>query len=191
MVKFSSLGLIKRGKGYAMDYDKSNKTLPHEITHQLSDPEYYKPGAMGWFSEGFAEYVAATPYRSGKFLANKAASYVKQYATDFSRKDNRGRAIGTDVQVGPLKDFMMMPYSEFAGDNGNFNYAVGALLVTYFNHYDGEGDATNLKNFLRSFKEGKWGDDSLEVLRAGRTFEELEKDITKAWRSRGVKLRFD
>ena len=191
MVKFSSLGLVKRGSGWGLDYDISNKTLPHEITHQLTDPEYYCQGSRGWFTEGFAEYVAVTPYRSGKFTVSRAPGDVERYATGYSRKDGRGRAIGTDVEVGSLKDFMNMSYRDFAGDNGNFNYAVGALLVTYFNHYDGEGDAANLKNFLRAMKEGKKGDKILEVLLAGRTFKELEKEVRKAWRSRGVKLNFD
>lgn len=191
LVKFSSLGLIERGKGWALDYGRSNKTLPHEITHQLTDPEYFAFGARGWFSEGFAEYIAATPYRSGKFSVNKAAGDVERYATDYSRKDGRGRAIGNDVKVGSLEKFMKMSYRDFAGENGNFNYAVGALLVTYFNHYDGAGDAANLKNFLRALKAGKTGDAALEALLAGRTFKELEADVAKGWSKRGLKLDFN
>jgi len=33
----------------------------------VTDREYYAPSARGWFSEGMAEYIAVTPYRSGKF----------------------------------------------------------------------------------------------------------------------------
>jgi hypothetical protein len=190
MVPCASLGLIKRGSSWALDYDKTNKTLPHEITHQVTDREYYAQGARGWFSEGMAEYIAATPYRSGKFSANKAESAIEQYVTNFSKKDGRGRNLGTEINAPDLKQFMMMSYSQFAGANGNFNYGLGALLVTYFNHYDGEGDGENIKNFLRALKAGKTGEDAIEALRAGRSFDELEADITKGWRKRGVKINF-
>ncbi|MEO1856063.1 MAG: hypothetical protein ABGY95_01690 [Rubritalea sp.] len=189
MVPCDSLGLVKRGSSWALDYDKTNKTLPHEITHQVTDREYYVPGARGWFSEGMAEYIAATPYRSGKFSANKAESAIEQYVTSFAKKDGRGRNLGKEINAPDLRQFMMMSYGQFTA-NGNFNYGLGALLVTYFNHYDGEGDGENIKNFLRALKAGKTGEDALEALRAGRTFEELEADITKGWRKRGVKINF-
>lgn len=189
MVPCESLGLVKRGSSWALDYDKTNKTLPHEITHQLMDKEYYASGARGWFSEGFAEYIAATPYRSGKFTVSKAKTAIEQYVTNFSKADGRGRNLGEEINAPDLEKFMMMSYRDFT-KNGNFNYGLGALIVTYFNHYDGEGDAENMKNFLRALKEGKKGAEALEVLRAGRTFEELEEDITKGWRKRGVKINF-
>jgi hypothetical protein len=190
MVPCASLGLIKRGSSWALDYDKTNKTLPHEITHQVTDREYYAPGARGWFSEGMAEYIAATPYRGGKFSANKAESAIEQYVTNFAKKDGRGRNLGKEFNAPDLKQFMLMSYGDFAGANGNFNYGLGALLVTYFNHYDGEGDGVNIKNFLRALKAGKTGEDALEALRAGRSFEELEAEIHKGWRKRGVKINF-
>ncbi|MGJ8672878.1 hypothetical protein [Rubritalea sp.] len=192
MVPCQSLGLIKRGSSWALDYDRSNKTLPHEITHQLTDREYYAEGARGWFSEGFAEYVAVTPYRSGKFSVSKAPSYVEQYVTSFAKADNRGRNLGEEISAPKLESFMTMSYGDFAfAGNANFNYGLGALLVTYFNHYDGEGDAANLKNFLGALKEGKKGKEALEVLRAGRSWEELEEDVTTGWRKRGVKINFN
>lgn len=191
MVPCQSLGLIKRGSTWALDYDRTNKTLPHEITHQLTDREYFAEGARGWFSEGFAEYVAVTPYRSGKFSVSKTPTYVEQYVTSFAKADNRGRNLGTEITAPNLEEYMTMPYTDFAfAGNANFNYGLGALLVTYFNHYDGDGDAKNIKAFLRALKEGKKGIEALEVLRAGRTWEELEADITKGWRKRGVKITF-
>ena len=38
--------------------------------------------------------------------------------------------------------------------------------------------------------EGKRGEEALNVLLAGRSFDELEEAITKSWRSRGVKIKF-
>ena len=47
-----SLGVEKGAGGYRVDYDKTNKTLPHEILHQLTDHAYFAQGSMGWFTEG-------------------------------------------------------------------------------------------------------------------------------------------
>lgn len=193
MVPFESLGLIEAAGGWRVDYDKTNKTLPHEITHQLTDLVYYADGYAGWYTEGLAEYVAVTPYRSGKFSVNKVARAVEEYTTGFSRADNRGRNIGTDVNAPDLQEFMNMDYGKFAGSSGdtvNFNYAFGALLVTYFCHYDGKGDAANLKNFLRAMSKGVEYKEAQKQLLAGRTFEELEEDISKEWSKRGVKITF-
>lgn len=190
MVPFPSLGLIKGSSSWRVDYDRTNKTLPHEIAHQITDEEFFQTGSRGWFSEGLAEYVAATPYRSGKFSVNSADRAIEEYVTSFSRKDNRGRNLGSEIKVPDLKTFMDLPYSSFAGGNANFNYGVGALLVTYFCHYDGEGDAANLKNFLRALKSGKNGDEAQKELLAGRTWDELEADIEKQWSRRGVDIEF-
>lgn len=190
MVPFPSLGLIKGSSSWRIDYDRTNKTLPHEITHQITDEEFFETGSRGWYSEGIAEYVAATPYRSGKFSVNAADRAIEEYATGFSRKDDRGRNLGTEIKAPDLKAFMDMPYSSFAGGNGNFNYGFSALLVTYFCHYDGEGDAANLKNFLRAMKEGKSGDEAQKALLNGRSWDEMEADISKGWSKRGVKIEF-
>jgi hypothetical protein len=60
MVPLTSLGVRPVGSGYMLDRDKSNKTLPHELVHQLTPDNYYAHGSMGWFTEGLAEYVAVT-----------------------------------------------------------------------------------------------------------------------------------
>lgn len=189
LVKCESLGLIRRSNSWAVDYDRTNKTLPHEITHQLTDREYYERGAMGWFSEGMAEYVAITPYRSGKFMVNKVHSSVEEYVTGFSRKDRRGRNLGKDILMPSIKEYMLMSYGDFFAD-AQTNYGVAALLVTYFCHYDGEGDAARLKKFLAALKQGEKGEAALKFLLDGRSFSELEDEIFRAWKKRGVSLSF-
>jgi hypothetical protein len=62
MVPMESLGLKKGGSGYSLDLKVSNLVLVHELAHQLTPAAYYAHGARGWFSEGLAEYMAATPY---------------------------------------------------------------------------------------------------------------------------------
>lgn len=189
MVPLSSLGVKKVGSRYMFDYKVSNKTLPHEITHQLTNTEYFNHGALGWFSEGLAEYIAATAYRSGKFMVNGNLNDIRSYVTEGSRKDGQGRYLGDELKAPKLKKFMLMSYGEFTL-NGNFNYGLGALITYYFMHMEDDGDRKNINLFLTALNDGKLGEDALKVLLAGRTFEELEEDITKAWRTRGIKIEF-
>jgi len=189
LIPLTSLGVKKVGSKYTYDYKSTNKTLPHEIAHQLTNTEYFRPGARGWFSEGLAEYIAVTDYRSGKFMVNGNRRDIVDYVTDVSKRDNRGRRLGTEITAPDLKEFMLMSYSEFTS-NGNFNYGFSALITYYFLHMDGEGERKNLNNFLKALNSGKVGEEAVNELLAGRTFDELEKAITKAWRSRRVKIMF-
>ena len=55
---------------------------------------------------------------------------------------------------------------------------------------DGNKDATNIKAFLKGLKEGKKSPDMFEPLLAGRSWDQMEEDITKGWRARGIKINF-
>ncbi|MEM9080110.1 MAG: hypothetical protein AAGC74_05395, partial [Verrucomicrobiota bacterium] len=189
MVPLTSLGVKKIGSSYSIDYREDNKTLPHELTHQLTDHFYYEQGSMGWFSEGLAEYIAVTPYRSGSFNVKLAVNSIRAYATEYGRKDQGGRALGTEISAPPLSQYMLQDYRSFVA-NANFNYGLGLLITTYFFHMDGDGDRKAITAFLKTLRDGKKGEEALSALRQNRTFDELAKDITKGWRSKGVRIQF-
>ncbi|MBB5350852.1 hypothetical protein HNR46_001086 [Haloferula luteola] len=194
MVPLVSLGVRKVGSGYMRDRDKSNKTLVHELTHQLTPDVYYREGSRGWFTEGLAEYCANTPYRNGRFTVRSSLKTVEENMTGYDRKTNRGRAMGTEFSVPGLRQFMEMDYADFTGSSANENYGWGALLTTYFVHLDGEGNAARLKAYLKKLREiGPQGDIELAYaeLLDGRTWAELEKDISKAWSRKGVDVEFE
>ena len=190
-VPFGSLGLRPVGSGYMLDRSVSNRTLSHEIAHQLT-PLVYRGGSTynAWFIEGIAEYVATTPYRSGQYNTRNSRRAAAEYATGFSRVDNRGRNIGTDINLPSLKAYMDLTYQEFTGSNANFNYGVGLLLTYYFIHMDGEGDAANLRAYLRAILDGKTREEAEAELLAGRTFKELQNDLQAGWRRFGVRFNF-
>lgn len=190
MVPLVSLGVRQVGSGYMLDRDKSNGTLIHEITHQLTPHSYYEEGSMGWFSEGIAEYTTATPYRNGRFKVKSNFDDIVAYATAFGEDNTNGRGLGTEIEAPSLKDFFLMDYDEFTGDEANFNYGFGLLLTTYFLHLDGEGDAARKKTFLKALRAGKTGQDALDVLMNGRSFDELEDQISKAWKRKDIEIEF-
>ena len=189
MVPLTSLGVKKLGSSYTVDYGESNKTLPHELAHQLTDRYYYAKGARGWFSEGLAEYVAVTPYRSGNFSVTKTLRAAKDYATEYGREGNGGRALGNEIQAPELKGYMLQDYGSFTS-NSNFNYGLGLLITTYFFEIEGKGDRVAITAFLKALREGKQGAEALEALLQGRSYNELAKDISKGWKSRGVDIDF-
>lgn len=190
MVPLTSLGVKKVGSGYMFDYDGSNKTLPHEITHQLTHREYYNAGAVGWFTEGLAEYIGVTDYRSGKFMINGNRKDIIEYVTGFAKKTNRGRNLGKEFNAPDLKEYMNMSYGNFTS-NGNFNYGLGCLITYYFLHLDKENGRKDINAFLQALNEGKKGKEALDVLLNGKTYDEMEQAIYKAWKSKGVKINFN
>ncbi len=190
MVPLESLGVRPVGSGYMLDRDKSNGTLIHELTHQLTPGPYYNAGARGWFSEGIAEYLTATPYRAGSFKVKSNFDDIVAYATAYGKSNNGGRALGTKINAPALRDFMLMSYDAFTGQRANFNYGFGLVLTTYFLHLDGDGDAARMKEFLKLLRAGKRGEEAIVALLDGRTFRQLEEDISKAWKRKRVEIVF-
>lgn len=188
-VPLTSLGVRPVGSGYMLDREKSSKTLPHELTHQLTPRAYFQPGGMGWFTEGLAEYVAVTPYRSGSFNIRNNHGDIVAYTTGNGSKNTGGRALGKDIRVADLKGFMLQDYSKFM-DDAQLNYGCSLLLTYYFLQMDGAADGKRVKDLLQALREGKTGEEALAVLLDGRTFDQLAKEITKAWKHRGVELAF-
>jgi hypothetical protein len=189
MVPLTSLGVKPVGSSYMLDRDKSSKTLPHELVHQLTPEKYFEKGASGWFTEGLAEYVAVTPYRSGAFSVRGNQKDIFDYVTGFGSKDMGGRALGTKIRLPALKSYMLQDYSEFLAQP-QLNYGCGLLITTYFCHLDGEGDGKRIKGFLKALHDGVEGEKSLDLLLDGRSFDQLEEDIAKAWSRKGVDFTF-
>ena len=189
MVPLTSLGVRPVGSGYMLDRDKSSKTLPHELAHQLTPESYFAKGAMGWFTEGLAEYVAVTPYRSGAFSVRGNQKDIFDYVTGFGSKDMGGRALGTKIGLPALRTFMFQDYGEFL-EQPQINYGCGLLITTYFFHMDGEGDGKRIKAFLKALHEDVAGEKAVDLLLDGRSFDQLEEDIVKAWSRKGVDFIF-
>ncbi len=189
MVPLDSLGVRSSGSRYVLDRDKSSKTLPHELTHQLTPVAYFRTAALGWFSEGLAEYVAVTPYRSGAFSVKNNHRDIIDYVTAHGDKNKGGRALGDKISLPSLKTFMLQSYESFR-EQAQLNYGGSLLITYYFLQMDGEGDGKRIKEFLKGLRKGKDREDALTVLLDGETFEQLQEKIAKAWGRKGVDLTF-
>lgn len=190
LVPMASLGLKKGNTGFSLDTQRDNKVLIHELVHQLTPNAYMQPGAVGWFSEGLAEAMAITPYNWGYFSPDIHGNAVKAYVTAFGEGGHGGRGLGTDLRAPRLRDFFLMPYREFSGADGNFNYGLGLLVTHYFLHMEGGGKGFRVTRFLKQLHAGKQGEAALAPLLGGGSYEKLEGEIAAAWARMGVQIRF-
>ena len=190
LVPMESLGLKKGGTGFSLDIKRKNTVLVYELVHQLTPRAYFAAGAMGWFSEGLAEYMAATPYSWGYFAPDSRGIEVRKYATGVGAETLPGRHLGAVIKAPRLRDFMLMGYGEFTGANANFNYGLGLLITHYFFHMEGGGKASRITNFLKGLQAGQSGEAALAPLLGGSNFERLESEITAAWARNGVDIHF-
>jgi hypothetical protein len=191
IIPFDSLGLRKVGSAYTVDRSTYNRILPHEITHQLTPVPYFGNTSPNfWLSEGLADYVATTPYSSGSYNLRNHRKDLVEYVTGHSGVDGIGRDLGSKIDVMPFKDFMLLPVEAY-GASGNLNYGVALLIVYYFIHLDGEGDAARFKAYCQALLKGESSDEATKLLLDGRSLEQLEEAIHKAWRTHGVSLKFD
>lgn len=190
LIPMDSLGLVKGGTGYSRDVGRENQILIHELVHQLTPSAYYSHGALGWFSEGLAEYVAATPYNTGLFRPEIHGNAVKDYVTAYGTNGRFGRNLGTNIQAPPLRDFMLQSYASFSGGSANGNYGLGLLLTHYFFHMEGNGNAHSITKFLKGLHDGATGEVALKPLHGGRGFAKLEQEISSAWAKKGINITF-
>jgi hypothetical protein len=190
MVPFAGLGLQEGVSGYSLDHARHNEVLIHELVHQVTPACYFRSGAVGWFSEGVAEYVAISPYTWGRFSPDKSGNVVKSFVTGAGPEGRGGRGLGTRIRAPKLRDFFLMPYSSFSGRHANFNYGFALLLNHYFFHMEGGGKARRITAFLRGMQAGHSGEAALEPLLGGSTYEALERDVAAQWRKQGVEIEF-
>jgi hypothetical protein len=115
---------------------------------------------------------------------------VKAYVTSRGGDGIGGRSLGTDIAAPKLKDFMLIPYARYSGQEANFNYGLGLLLTHYFFHMEGGGKAFRITRFLNELEAGREGEASLAPLLGGGTYEKLEGEISAAWARMGVRIRF-
>lgn len=188
LIPLEGLGIRKVGSGYEFDFGAGFHHVYHEIAHQLwADLDEY---AGTWMNEGFAEYMACAPYANGRFNLASQPAAAWDFAIGARNKGVASRALGINFNMPPLKDFMNWSQARFYEDP-NRNYALGLLLVYYFLHLDGDGSGAGFKACIRACQEGKTREEALQVLLAGRTYEQLQKEFATALRSKGVQIGFE
>ncbi len=108
LVPLASLGLTEGSSGYKKTRDFDPRTLIHETTHALT--HQWLAHAPMWFIEGFAEYIAAIPYRDGRLeLGRHREGLLELASKKFGGDPARFRLIEP-------QEFTAISHSAFMGE---------------------------------------------------------------------------
>ena len=187
LVPISSMGVKLVNGRMQTERTERTETLIHEITHQMMNK--WLPLLPRWYAEGSADYIAMADYVHGRFFLNQMEDRLRRYLR------RRGQQGDTFIMLRPA-DLMAldgktwgMALASNAG-SASQNYASATLLTFYFYHLDGNGDGANLMAYLRDIERGTAEPESAaRHLLRGRSMDDLEQDVVKAFDQRSLKVR--
>lgn len=201
VIPFSSLGIVQKGNKWVFDGKRrSFGTLLHELTHHsLSQWR----GVPAWFQEGFADYMEAMPYQSGRFLFTNTGSAISSKIREYKKYPTGGEVIPKGVFQ------MIHPHALFGLSRANWNgqmgdrvrsarnYTSSTVLAYYFMHEDGNGDGAHIIQWIHAWRAAVMSGQASQYgalvekhLLRGRSAQALEKDIQDAMRKKGLRINF-
>ncbi len=182
MVPLRHLGVKKTSSAFTIDKRQKINVLAHEITHQVTHKWLGKLPV--WVSEGLAEYIEHVPYERGVFCFD-------QYEIDEVFSWGSLRLIQLEV----LMNMNLSQWNQVLAKNSRAalsNYQSAFVLFYYFCHFelDEENNPRALYDYFRAVEAGKSDKRAADVLLNGRSYEELEEAVEKAYRRADIKLEF-
>ena len=195
-VPLENIGVKLVGKSYARDDDFRYDTMVHELTHEMM--HYWLRSLPQWVVEGTAEYTSTLPLKTGKFRVSAAKNSLKDYV-DFLKK----RAVGGMPEPYPLEKLFKVTNAEWNSilsetpEMSRRLYFTSYLLVYYFMHLDGAGDAQRFVRYFREIGEQRKTNPGFDETAAmaqlthlldGRSEAELMKAIRSAYMKLGIRL---
>ena len=201
MVPLVSLGIDENGR-WLRDRDKDNRTLNHEITHQVT--QKWLARWPVWFLEGIAEYVEGLPCNRGRYMLKDISGDVRKAIMKYPVK-------GSYFPMVPLEKLMTMDHESWSkaleesapssttGPNqedpssheATYKYRSAHALVFYFLHLDGKGDGTTVATYLRALNQGEEPKKAVsDVLMRGRDYSTLSKEVADKLRSAGIRIEY-
>lgn len=197
LVPFENIGVKLVGKSYTKTEDFETHTMVHELTHQMMHATLRS--LPQWVVEGTAEYTGIMPLKTGHFRVSAAKMGLKDYV-DFLKNRIVG-GVPEPYPLEPLFGISNEKWNSTLAENPQMSfrlYFTSYLLVYYFMHLDGKGDAQNIARYFREIKDGKdstkgesrdaFQTRTLAILLDGRTESELMKQIRSAYTRLGIRL---
>ncbi len=186
LVPLPSLGVQRSQNNIKVVRGAAGNTLIHEVTHQVM--MRWLPLIPVWMGEGFAEITSAQPYEAGRFVLTRMTRSVRE-------STGRGPGAGRSFEMLPLEKLMNLSpraWSTVVGRaEGLQNYRSATLLVYYFLKLDGQGKGKSLVAYINARLKGTGASDAEEkYLLAGRSYEQLEEDLARAWREEGLRITY-
>ena len=182
MLPLQSLGVKKSSSSYTLDESKTSDTLAHEITHQVTHD--WLGRLPVWAIEGIAEYIEHVPYERGAFRFDR-------YEINEVRRGGYARLIRLEV----LMNMDKAEWSQTLAKNRRTaasNYLSAFVLFYYFCHFDLDDDdkPRRLYDYLRAIESEQSRQQTLEILLNGRSYEDLQKALKRAYKREDMELGF-
>ncbi len=185
IIPLEHLGVRPSSSGFTYDRHGDNSTLIHEITHQVMRP--WLGILPTWLTEGMAVWMETVPFSRGTFQVRQ------QFPGDYLAA--RARTMGHPLPVTPVEELMTLSHREWNAHFGQNvpalrrNYHSALTLTHFFLRMDGDGDGAGLAAYLRAVRGGMAEEAARDrFLLRGRSFEELETEMIRAYGRRGVRL---
>ena len=185
-VPLSSLGVTRSANNIKVNRGAAGKTLIHEVTHQAM--MRWLPLIPMWMGEGFAEITSALPYEAGLFKLTNMSIPIRKHT-------GRGPGAGRSFEMTPLPELMNMSaqtWGDAVADGTSLrNYRSALVLTYYFLRIDDEGHGERLNAYINARLKGVGASNAEQkYLLDGRSYDQLQKDLTRAWREQGLKISF-
>lgn len=182
--------ILLRTDKFFSDQKPNYQLLVHELTH------LYMHGLSGkskpWFSEGNAEYFAASFYSTGSYNFSSTHSNISKRTRTFIPDTTK------QISILPIKDFIAMDNKQWIAHFNQIDpeqrynqYMQANILIHYFYHLMPDG-----KNRMEQYLTDLTSADRETIkLAQAKLFQDialtkLESDLTKYWKNKGLNLNF-
>jgi hypothetical protein len=162
--------------------------LVHEFTHLCMHRDLaYLPV---WFTEGTAEYIAASHENKGVYQFSNITSSIRKHILKNLPQDKEFVVLPGIVETMSLthKTWKERIETGFAKDHYR-SYATSLLIIHTLFH-GGEKRLTTTRNFLDQIHARKRHSDPIPVLIPPSDRIKLQEMIIKYWKPRGLRLKF-
>ncbi len=189
MIPLENLGVRDVGNRFVVEPKDDNQVLKHEIAHQVM--HYWLGRLPVWFTEGWAEYIAAAPYSKGRYKFTGIDRAVRDDVLDGYLAE------GKEFQMVGIERLMTITGKEWSedlsstGNTAGRNYKSAMLLLYFFLHMDKDENGENMAAFFAAIKNGLGYEAALEsFFMRGRSYDDIAEAVKKGWRSEGMQIAF-
>ena len=203
LTKFKSLGLKKVGGKYAKDPKSDDDGSLVSLICRLVMGDM-RDLCMPWSAMGLEEFLESAAYRNGLFNFPNPERAIKA-------RVNQVGAWGAETDAARMVEFLHTPWSEYRDNSVDIRrqfFLDGMLLVYFFGYLDDDGKGTRLHQYYRAVAQEamSWRNASAprnrgglrnsesalkhnQILLAGRSKEQLQKEITEKFKTIGLKIK--